>query len=122
MKAQDGSTLPLVIGFAAILLALTLGLGEVLSLRLTQNRVLGDATFAAVYLTRESQDVPFVKGLDYSAAIYSQVPQASALSAVSNDGKTIRVIVCEMWESPFGLHSAAEVCDEALARTNPFGS
>lgn len=122
MKGESGSTFPLIIGFTAILLALTIGLGETLSLRLGQDRVLADASFSAAYLARDSQDVPFIKGLNYSGAVARLVPEATAIEASSADGKTIRVRICESWASPFNLHPPAVVCDEALARTNSFDS
>lgn len=121
MRRDAGSTFPLIIGFVSILLALTLGLSEILSLRLSQDRALADARFAAVYLARDSQDVPLVRGLDYSSVVSSLIPEATTASAVSSDGRTIEVSLCETWQSPFGLHSPANVCDQALARVNAFG-
>lgn len=120
MRSDKGSTLPLIITFGFVLLALTLTLGELISMRLAQDRVQSDARFAALYLVRETGDIPFIAGFDYADVVAGQLPEAERLSAISQDTKTMMVRICERWESPFGLHPPGKTCDEAKARLKSF--
>jgi hypothetical protein len=116
VKAERGSTLPLIIGLASLLLATTFTFSELQSLLLLRSRALTDARFAALYIARETAGIPPVIGLDYSPAVLGELAGVSSVTVTSNDGKTFASKVCLVWKSPLGLRPEALVCDEAKAR------
>ncbi len=116
MKAERGSTLPLIIGLASLLLATIFTFSELQSLLLLRSRALSDARFAALYIARETAGIPPVIGLDYSTAVLGELVGVSSVNVTSNDGKTFTAKVCLDWNSPLGIHPSSLVCDEAKAR------
>jgi hypothetical protein len=116
VKTDRGSTLPLIIGLASLLLATTFTFSELQSLLLFRSRALTDARFAALYIAKETAGIPPVIGLDYSPAVLGELVGVSSVTVNSNDGKTFTSKVCLVWKSPLGLHPEALICDEAKAR------
>lgn len=116
MKAERGSTLPLIIGLASLLLATIFMFSELQSLLLLRSRALTDARFAALYIAKETAGFPPVIGLDYSPAVLGELTGVSSVTVTSDDGKTFASTVCLVWKSPLGLRPEALVCDEAKAR------
>ena len=116
MRRESGSTLPLVLALAALLLGLTMALSEILSLRLAQDRTKADANFAVLYTLKQLGDIDPVLGLDYSQVVVAQLPDVLELHVASEDGRTLHARLCERWQSPLGIHPDSRVCDEASAR------
>jgi hypothetical protein len=116
MKHDKGSTLPLVIGLASLLLATVFLTTELQTLLVQRSRALNEARFAALYVAKQSAGFAPVVGLDYSPSIAGQLLGVSSVRVSTQDGKTFEAIVCETWKSPFGLHAETDVCDSARAR------
>jgi hypothetical protein len=110
MRNDEGSTLPLVIGLASLLLATVFVTAELQTLLVQRSRALNEARFAALYVAKQTE------GLDYSPAIAGELMGVSSVRVATQDGKTFEAIVCETWKSPFGLRPDTEVCDSAKAR------
>ena len=116
LKSATGSTLPLIIGLAALVLATTLTISELQSLLLQRSRALSEARFAALFISKETTGFPPVVNFDYGSAVLGEISDASSVTVVSSDGKTFTATVCRAWKSPFGIHPEVEICDEAKAR------
>lgn len=116
MKRDRGSTLPLVIGLASLLLATIFTTSELQSFLLQRSRALSDARFAALYIAKQTSGFPPVINLDYSPAVVGELSQAASISVTSSDGRTFTARICHRWQSPFGLHADSLVCDEAKSR------
>lgn len=116
MKTDRGSTLPLVIGLASLLLATILTFSELQSLFIHRTRALSDARFAALYIAKQTSGIPPVLNFDYAPAVVGELPDVDSIRVVSEDGKTFTAKVCRVWHSPLGLHPDTLVCDEAKAR------
>ena len=116
MRNDEGSTLPLVIGFASLLLATVFVTAELQTLLVQRSRALNEARFAALYVAKQTEGFAPVVGLDYSPAIAGELMGVSSVRVTTQDGKTFEAIVCETWKSPFGLRPDTEVCDSAKAR------
>lgn len=116
VMSERGSTLPLIIGLASLLLATILTTSELQSLMLQRNRALSDARFAALYIAKQVAGIPPVPNFDYGSAVLPELPGVGSVSVLSPDGKTFSARVCHVWESPFGIHSDVEICDEAKVR------
>lgn len=116
VKSARGSTLPLVIGLASLVLTTTITVSELQSLMLQRSRALSDARFAALFIAKETFGVPPVLNFDYGSAVIAEISDVASVSVVSKDGKTFSATVCRSWKSPFGIHPEVEICDEAKAR------
>jgi len=116
MKADEGSTLPLIIGLSALLISMVLVTAEAQSLVLVKARALSEARLAALYIAKQTAGFAPVRGLDYSQAALSVLGPILSVRVASRDGKTFDAEVCQKWESPFGLHPAVAICDQAKAR------
>ena len=116
MKSERGSTLPLQIGLAVLLLSTIFLVADLQSLLLVRERALSEARFASLYIAKQSAGVPPVIGLDYATAVIAEMPSVHEVHVATSDGVTFEARVCEDWNSPFGFHSSQEVCDEAKAR------
>jgi hypothetical protein len=116
LKNSTGSTLPLIIGLASLVLASTLTITELQSLLLQRSRALSEARFAALFIAKETNGFPPVLNFDYGSAVIGEISDVSSVSVVSSDGKTFTATVCRAWKSPFGIHPELEICDEAKAR------
>ncbi|MEN9731368.1 MAG: hypothetical protein RL488_678 [Actinomycetota bacterium] len=116
MKTDRGSSIPLLIGLSTLLLLTILTVSELQSLLVTKQRAMSDARFAALFVAKSSGEVPPVVGLDYSVAVRAEIPEAAEVKVFTDDQKTFVARVCLSWRSPFGLHAAALICDEAKAR------
>lgn len=116
MKSARGSTLPLIIGLASLVLATTLTVSELQSLMLQRSRALSEARFAALFIAKETNGVPPVLNFDYGPAVIPEISDVASVSVVSKDGKTFSATVCRSWKSPFGIHPEVQICDQAMAR------
>jgi hypothetical protein len=116
VKSERGSTLPLQIGLAVLLLSTIFVVADLQSLLMARERALSEARFASLYIAKQSVGVAPVVGLDYSAAVIDELPSVHNVHVSTSDGVTFEARVCEEWNSPFGLHASHEVCDEAKAR------
>lgn len=116
MKRDTGSTLPLIIGLATLLFGLVFAVSDLQSLLLQQQRALSGARLAALLVAKDSAGSPPVIGLDYSTAARGELGEVASLKVLTTDGKTFIATVCLQWNSPFGLHPSALVCDTAKAR------
>jgi hypothetical protein len=116
VKSERGSTLPLQIGLAVLLLATVFVVADLQSLMLVRERALSDARFAALYIAKAAAGVAPVVGLDYSTAVIGELPGAQLVHVSTVDGATFEARVCEAWQSPFGLHAPQQICDTAKSR------
>ena len=118
MKCERGSTIPLVIGLAVLLLATLVVTGELQSYQMQRQRALEDARFAAIYIAKESASIPPVIGLEYAEAVRSQLHEADLVSVTTSDGQTFDARVCYRWQSLFKTGTVS-ICDTAKARIMP---
>ncbi len=116
MRRETGSTLPLVIGLATLTIATVFVTAELQSLLVQRGKALNEARFAALYVAKQTAQIPPVIGLDYSPSIRAELLGATSVKVATADGKTLEATVCEVWHSPLGLHHDVEVCDSARAR------
>ena len=117
MNRESGSTLPLLIGLAALALSLALGLAESASLQVTKTRSVADARFAV--LAAAKTQAPPVLNFDYGPSLRALLPEPSTLEVFTRDGKTFEAKVCYLWHSPLSLRPDEPVCASAKARFVP---
>jgi hypothetical protein len=116
MKRDDGSTIPLIIGLATVLLSVIFTASELQSLFVAKQRALSDARFAALYVAKAASGNDPVIGLDYSQTVRALLLSPGEVEVRTLDGKTFEAIVCVLWVSPLGVHQPVQICDRARSR------
>ena len=115
MKKEAGSTLPLVIGLAVMVLTLTLTTSEIQSLYQLKQATLSEARLAALKVAQDIQGLPVV-GADYTDLAKPLEIKAQAINVQSEDGKTIEAKVCALWKPNFLPVGQSIICEAAQAR------
>jgi hypothetical protein len=116
MKGERGSTLPLAIGLAVLVLLTALTEGEVQGLIVERARAQAEARFAALYIAKQMAGVPPIIDFDYGPIVRKELPLPLELKVWTEDGKTYEARVCLAWKPLFGIAGPSEVCDCAKAR------
>ena len=116
MRGERGSTLPLAIGTATLVLLTALTTAEVQGFILERARAQADARFAALYIAKQLAGVSPVIDFDYGPIARTELPLPTELRVWTRDGKTFEAKVCLTWKPLFGIAGIRDVCDSAKAR------